>query len=199
MVKSEAWWVSLLILVPTLAVTMGISAGIDWVTQWRAEKVARWETHAEFRNWFRVYMAIAHHCGERILNPLWLADEGDHGRTEADIYEDLIRDVCLFLKARGFSVQQTGNGWRASQMEWFIFHPDHSSVTIFPEDKLNIWPSTIGGTGAWGVWAHFRFRDGHGATRDEVRGGSCGPDGEPIGILEFRKRLWDALRLFVGE
>jgi hypothetical protein len=98
--------------------------------KWNAARLALFKKIPEFKQWMRVYMSVAHGCDHRILDALWWHDHGIHGRAEMVYLAELIRDVCLLLKHKGWTVTYEEMGWETTHITWTIARSDGKKVVI---------------------------------------------------------------------
>jgi hypothetical protein len=161
-------------------------------------RLLRWQTdrhltfpQRKFKQWLTIYMAVAHNCDHRILDQLWISDEGTHGRSVLECYEDVIRDTVVFLRERGFRVRYTGTGWKISHLRWEAVHPDGREVTIDAADKVAALLNT-----ELPNWGNFNFFHPTRECGDVSRTWGCGKDTE-VASLVFRQCIFDCLWKFV--
>jgi hypothetical protein len=147
----------------------------------KTQALARFEQSPPFKEWFRTYMHLAHECDVPILETLWKFDYGSHGMSEAQLYHDLIADVCRFLKTRGFIATPMGFGWRAQHLRWSIAHPDGRIVSIY------------GDIVRWTKQPRFRLIQANPMRVQDIVRISSIPGVEPLTHPEFRKYLFNAL------
>jgi hypothetical protein len=99
----------------------------------KAGSIAKFGDPPQFKLWLRTYMHLVHECDIPILEVLWHFDRGSHQRSDAQLYHDLITDICLFVKRLGFVVTHHGVGWRAQHLTIFAHHHDGRKVDILPD------------------------------------------------------------------
>jgi hypothetical protein len=178
--KSTVSVEEILIFLGTLASAIFLAWILFCGGQRKVKKIAKFEQPPRFKEWFFTYMHIAHECDARILEPLWLFDYGSHGMSEAQLYHDLIGDICRFLSKRGFTVRRVGIGWRAQHVQWDIVHPDGRRVWISP-NGIFLWDDQ--------PMFYLSLLD---YTQIIIRV-SRRPNVQPLTHPEFHKYLFDAL------